>query len=173
MRQSRKGKVPPPGSREKILQQNCWSLWEVRWGYHVTCHSRRAQSLRRQEAAESLLMPTHGWIPSRIPRGVPVSQKECGWQETLRPLKRALNGNVRARGNSNSRKCTRQTRVAQIWVPKKGGSRFSENQGKVNLANPPGPEEGEETENELERWAQRPRRRSRALMEGCQEGVCT
>lgn len=69
-------------------------------------------------------------------KGVPVNSKECRWLETLRPLKRALNGNMRAREeNVKYRKCTGQTSVPQTQG--REGSRITRKQGREDVDGPP------------------------------------
>lgn len=42
-------------------------------------------SEERRGCREAVLSPLHGCIPGSVRSGVPVNQKECCWQETLRP----------------------------------------------------------------------------------------
>lgn len=76
-----------------------WSHWL--WGEKESCchFSQPVVTILEETRGcrETVLKSTCGWIPSRTRKGVPVNYKECCWQETLRSLKRALNGNMRAR----------------------------------------------------------------------------
>lgn len=59
---------------------------EVRQGQAGHFSSQRSWFLRRGEAAERLCFSSlDSWSPGRVRNRVPVNQKECCWQETLRP----------------------------------------------------------------------------------------